>query len=113
MKLHLEHSKTRFSLRSGAGETRASIIRVRQRGQYGRSMGIRDEDMVLTFDQAGALPNSLSPNTAEDGSVIDKFYSPHIRESIQIKTVTKEFDSPRYSGRVCHARGHVRPNHRP
>jgi hypothetical protein len=55
MKLHLGHSKTRFSLRSGAGDTRANIIRVRQREQYGRSMGIRDEDMVLTFGSGGSI----------------------------------------------------------
>jgi hypothetical protein len=54
-------------------------------------ISIRDEDMVLTLDQAEALSNSLSPNTAEDGSVIDKFYSPHVRGAIQIKTVTNEF----------------------
>jgi hypothetical protein len=54
MKLHLGHSKTRFSLRSGAGETRASIMRVRQREQYGRSIGIRDGGIVLTLDQAGS-----------------------------------------------------------
>jgi hypothetical protein len=54
-------------------------------------MVIRDEVMMLTLDQAGALPDSLSPTTAEDWGVIDKFYSPHVRESIQIKTVTKEF----------------------
>ena len=42
--------------------------------------------MVLTLDQAGALPDSLSPMVAEDGSVIEKLYSPHVRESIQIKT---------------------------
>jgi hypothetical protein len=85
MKLHLGHSKSRFSLRSGAGDTRDKFIRVRQREQYGRSIGIRDEVMMLTLDQGGALPDSLSPNTAEDGSVIDKFYSRHVRESIQIK----------------------------
>jgi hypothetical protein len=56
----------RFSLRSGAGDTRANVIRVRQRGQLERSMGIRDEGMVLTLDQAGALPNSLSPKVAKD-----------------------------------------------
>jgi hypothetical protein len=39
--------------------------------------------MTLTLDQAGALPNSLSPNTAEDGPVIEKVYSPHVRESNQ------------------------------
>jgi hypothetical protein len=85
IKLHLGHSKSRFSLRSGAGETRDKFIRVRQREQYGRSIGIRDEDMVLTLDQAGALPNSLSPNTAEDGSAMAELYSRDVRESIQIK----------------------------
>jgi hypothetical protein len=30
--------------------------------------------MVLTLDQAGALPNSLSPNTAEDGAVMMELY---------------------------------------
>jgi hypothetical protein len=91
MKLHLGHSKTRFSLRSGAGDTRDKFIRVRQREQYGRSIGIRDEGTVLTLDQAGALPDSLSPMVANGGSVIEKLYSRHVRESIQIKTVTKEF----------------------
>jgi hypothetical protein len=95
MKLHLGHSKTRFSLRSGAGETRANIIRVRQRGQYGRSIGIRDEATVLTLDQAGALPDSLSPNTTEDGSVIEKLYSPHVRKSIQIRSPARYL---RYAG---------------
>jgi hypothetical protein len=76
MNLHLGHSKTRFSLRSGAGDTRDKFIRVRQREQYGRSIGIRDEGMVLTLDQAGALPDSLSPMVAEDGSVIEKSLFP-------------------------------------
>jgi hypothetical protein len=49
MNLHLGHSKTRFSLRSGAGDTRDKFIRVRQREQYGRSIGIGDEGMVLTL----------------------------------------------------------------
>jgi hypothetical protein len=91
MKLHLGHSKTRFSLRSGAGDTRGKFIRVLQREQYGRSIGIRDEGMALTLDQAGALPDSLSPMVANGGSVIEKLYSRHVRESILIKTVTKEF----------------------
>ena len=60
MKLHLGHSKMRFSLRSGAGDTRANIIRVRQREQYGRSMGIRDKVMAITSDRKGALSNFTS-----------------------------------------------------
>jgi hypothetical protein len=46
--------------------------------------------MALTLDQAGALPDSLSPMVANGGSVIENLYSRHVRESIQIKTVTKE-----------------------
>jgi len=41
--------------------------------------------MALTLDQAGALPDSLSPMVANGGSVIEKLYSRDVRESIQIK----------------------------
>jgi hypothetical protein len=50
-KLHLGHSKMRFSLRSGLGDTRTNIMRVWQREQLGRSMGIRDEGMVMAVDK--------------------------------------------------------------
>jgi hypothetical protein len=41
----------RFSLRSGLGDTRTNIMRVWQREQLGRSMGIRDEGMVMAVDK--------------------------------------------------------------
>jgi hypothetical protein len=68
MKWHFVQPKLRFSLRSDTGELRASIIRVRQRGQCGRSIGVMgrsDKGMSFTLDQAQALPNSQSPNIAE------------------------------------------------
>ena|SRR5882724_2145037 len=34
---------------------------------------------ILTLDQAGALPNSRSPNAAEDGAVILKSYNESLR----------------------------------
>jgi hypothetical protein len=44
-KLHSEHSKRRFSWRSGPSDSPTNIIRVRQRGQQGRSIGI----MAISF----------------------------------------------------------------
>jgi hypothetical protein len=75
MKLHLGHSKTRFSLHPGKGVIRASLIRVRQREQYGRSIGIKDEDMDAHLRSGGSTTGvSLSPNTAEDWAVMLQLY---------------------------------------
>jgi hypothetical protein len=80
MKLYLGHSKMRFSPRSGVGEIRASIMRVWQREQRGRSIAIRDgtweSDMYAPpLDQAGAQ-YSLSPVNADQGTVMERLCSP-------------------------------------
>jgi hypothetical protein len=41
---------------------------------------------MLTLDQAGALPNSLSPNTTEDGAVMRMSIAKSQRLSVRYPT---------------------------